>query len=172
MMTPDRESAFSRRGIASAVAAPVRRLNLTIELVPETSILSSVRDAVTPSTWETLRARVYARAGHRCEACGMRAPRRADEVWEFDDDSHVQRLVRMVALCPDCHAARRMDRFGQMRAGRRALEHLARVNRWPVQQAERYRATVFRRWRERSRAWWSVDLDALREYGITPELIL
>jgi hypothetical protein len=145
---------------------------LTIELVPETSILSSVRDAITPRTWELLRQRVYGRAGNRCEGCGTGTPRRADELWEFDDESHVQRLVGMVALCPECHEARRMDRSGQMRAGRRALEHLARVNRWTVQQAERYRATTFRRWRERSRAWWSVDLDALRDYGIDPDSVL
>jgi hypothetical protein len=172
MMRQDRELAFFGAGIASAIAAPDSSENLSIVLVPETSILSSVRDAITPSMWESLRARVYARAGHCCEACGTCAPRRADELWEFDDESHVQRLVRMVALCSDCHEARRMDRFGQMRAGRGALEHLARVNRWTVQQAERYRATTFRRWRERSRAWWSVDLGALRDYGITPELIL
>jgi hypothetical protein len=164
----DRESAFYGGGTATAVAAP----SLPIELVPETSIMSSVRDVITPPMWDALRQRVYAHAGYRCEACESALSRRADELWEFDDESHVQRLVRMVALCPECHGARRMDRFGQMRAGRRALEHLARVNRWTVQQAERYRATAFQRWRERSRAWWSVDLDALRDYGIDPESVL
>src|SRR5262249_15074658 len=146
--------------------------SLTLELIPETSILSSVRDAITPSTWDRLRQRVYARAGYRCEACGNAPTRRADELWEFDDDSHVQRLVRMVGLCSECHEAMRMDRFGQMRAGRRALEHLACVTGWSVQQAEAYRATAFRRWRERSRAWWSIDLDALRDYGIDPDSVL
>jgi hypothetical protein len=168
----DREPAFYGGGTAAAVAAPSLSPSLTIELVPETSMLSSVRDAITQSTWDTLRQRVYARAGYRCEACGSGLTRRADEIWEFDDESHVQRLVCMVGLCSDCHDARRIDRCGQMRAGRRALDHLARVNRWTVQQAEHYRAVTFRRWRERSRAWWSVDLDALRDYGIDPESVL
>ena len=134
--------------------------------------MSSVRDAITPSAWERLREEVRAGARHRCEACGARPARLADELWEYDDVSHVQRLVRMLALCARCHEARRMDRVGEMRAGQKALEHLARVNRWTVEQAVRYRAATFRRWRERSRTRWSIDLGALEAYGVDPESVL
>jgi hypothetical protein len=172
-MRRDRVPAFSPTlGVTSdARFSEVAGPRLTIKLVPETCMVSSVRDAITPSAWDRLRRRVDADAGHRCEVCDRRPARavECDELWEYDDESHVQRLVRMVALCSDCHRARQMDRVGEMRAGRRALEHLARVNDWSAQQAERYRAAAFRRWRERSRARWSIDLDALRAYGVDVE---
>jgi hypothetical protein len=166
MMRPARSPLHAEA--AKRLAAPKRKL--TIELVPETCMLSSLRDAISPSAWETLRERVDTGAGHRCEVCGSPPVRRADELWEYDDESHVQRLVRMLALCSNCHEARQMDRFGQVWA--QALEHIARVNEWTVRQAEQYRAAAFRQWRERSRGRWSIDLDALRIYGVDPDSVL
>src|SRR5205823_6629265 len=79
---------------------------LTVELVPSTCWFHNVRSEVSTEDWDRLKQMASQRAGRRCEVCGRRGPRwpvEAHEVWEYDDEKHVQRLLGIVALCPACH---------------------------------------------------------------------
>lgn len=49
-----------------------------------------------------------------------------------------------------------------------ALANLARVNHWSYQDAERHVASALEVWRRRSEHEWTLDLRALRAYGIEP----
>jgi hypothetical protein len=76
---------------------------LTVELVPSTCWYTNVRSNVSKAVWDRLRRRVAAEAGKRCEICGGRGrrwPVECHEVWHYDDATKVQRLERLVALCP------------------------------------------------------------------------
>ncbi len=76
--------------------------------------------------WDRVRKKTYADAKHCCEICGVH-PDRLDchEVWDYDDDNHVQRLVRLIALCPLCHGVKHFARSRIYRT-KEQIEELAR----------------------------------------------
>lgn len=167
---PGSDGPQKRHG-AFQVRSSVASARLSIELVPETCWVSEIREIIPPLAWERLRHRVAADAKHRCEVCGQRAQDATEcqELWEYDEADHTQRLKRMIAVCRRCHEVMHIDRAGEPGRAHAALEHLAVVNRFGVDEAQRHRATAFRRWRERSRHCWFLDLQALRAYGLDPD---
>ncbi len=84
-------------------------LKLAVEEVPWSSRGKSLSQLLPESRWKKIRERVYADHGQRCAICDTkREDRRLDchEVWEYDDEEHVQRLKGFVALCHLCHLAK------------------------------------------------------------------
>ncbi|MEU8828915.1 DUF5710 domain-containing protein [Streptomyces sp. NPDC048636] len=146
---------------------------LFVDLVPRSCWFTNVRSCVVPRDWERLRRMITTRARQRCEACGQgedRTARRwleAHERWEYDEESGVQHLRRLVCLCTDCHT---VTHFGLAEVnGRRdaALAHLRTVTGMPVSAAERHVRAAFALWRERSAREWTLDLSMLTEAGVT-----
>jgi hypothetical protein len=164
---PDPEHTVAREPGPAQDLSP----KLTIELVPQTCWLSNVRNHVTKPEWDLIGKSVYKAAGYRCEVCsgkGAQHPVECHEIFAFDDQTRVQKLIRMVALCPACH---RVKHYGFARTQGlepQAFAHLCKVNHWTQQVGERYVNQQFAIWRERSQHEWSVDLSLLqRDYGIT-----
>jgi hypothetical protein len=142
---------------------------LTIELVPRTSWFRNVRSHVSAAEWERLKKLTFKRAGYRCEVCGGRGPRwpvECHEVFAYDDERHVQRLERLVALCPDCHEAKHIGLAGVRGRGGTAIAHLARVNGWSISDAELYLEACFEQWHRRSCHEWRLDLSYLERLGV------
>jgi hypothetical protein len=147
---------------------------LTIELVPRTCWFSNVRDRVSREDWDRIRKQVYEHAGRRCEVCGGRGsghPVECHEVWEYEEATGVQRLVRMVALCPGCHEVKHIGLAGIKGRGEIAAAHLSEVNGWTPQVAAVYIDQAFDVWIERSDRTWSLDVSALAAYGVDPRVI-
>ena len=139
---------------------------LTIEFVPKTCWFSNVRDHVSRETWQEIAATVAAKAGSRCEICGGRGPKHAvecHEVWYYDDKTQTQKLVRLIALCPDCHRVKHIGLAWRQGKDKEALAHLAKVNEWHITRAERYRRNMFDLWKRRSFFPWKLDLSYLDE---------
>jgi hypothetical protein len=147
---------------------------LTIELVPQSCWFSNVRKQVPPREWDRIRRQVYERANHRCEVCGGRGTRHpveCHEVWEYDEAAGVQRLLRMIALCPACHEVKHIGLAGVKGRGEIAEAHLATVNGWTPDTAARHVSEAFAVWRARSRQSWSLDISSLEIYGVEPAII-
>jgi hypothetical protein len=145
------------------------RTLLTVELVPSTCWFSNLRSELTREEWDDLRRPVFERAGNRCEVCGQRGiahPVECHEVWEYDDERHVQRLAGLVALCPACHEAKHMGYAASTGRGARARAHLARVNGWSMDDVELYLDAQFEQWSRRSQHEWTLDLSWLRQFGL------
>ena len=143
---------------------------LTVELVPSTCWYTNVRSHLPKAMWDRLRRQVAAEAGDRCEICagrGGRWPVECHEVWDYDDDRKVQRLVRLVALCPACHEvkhARLASKRGRLSG---VIGHLAAVNSWSPEGAARYLEVAIETWAARSRHQWTLDISLLStRYGI------
>jgi hypothetical protein len=140
---------------------------LSIELIPATSWFTNVRSAVSEAEWKRLRQGCYRKAGYRCEVCGGRGeqwPVEAHEVFEYvlESGGHVQRLLRLIALCPLCH---KVKHFGLARVNgeqEQAGQHLMRVNGWTRQQAYDHVQAAFALWEERSQQPWTLDLSHLK----------
>lgn len=142
---------------------------LTIELVPSTCWFSNVRSNVSKRTWDRLRKETYKQADYRCEICGGVGPNHpveCHEVWHYDDIKHVQRLSRLIALCPACHQCKHMG-LAQINGKEvEALEHLAEVNNWEMWQAIEYAERAFEIWSERSKHQWKLDISYLEKLGV------
>ena len=161
---PDRR----RSNYGNTVAMP----RLTIELVPSSCWFSNVRSHVPSSVWEVLKKQTAKLTRYRCEICagrGRRWPVECHEVWLYDDKTHTQTLVRLIALCPMCHKVKHIGlasvngEFDEVRA------HLMKVNQWPQQAtADAYIARAFHIFEERSQHEWALDISYLKRFGIDP----
>lgn len=88
----------------------MNNLKLTIELVPSTDFYSNVRSNVTQKEWDVIRKKSYERASNKCEICGdagtnqgVKHKVECHEIWEYNDESHIQKLIGLISLCPNCH---------------------------------------------------------------------
>jgi hypothetical protein len=147
---------------------------LTIELVPRSAWYKNVRSNVSKAEWERFKTVTFGRAGHRCEICGGRGKRwpvECHEVFAYDDERHIQKLVRLVALCPACHEVKHIGLAGVRGNHARALAHLARVNGWSREDAELYIEACFEVWSRRSSHEWRLDLSLLKQLAAVPPII-
>lgn len=145
---------------------------LTIELLPSTCWFSNVRDHVDQETWDRLRRQTYRDVNRRCAVCGGVGPKwpvECHEVWEYDDERHVQKLVGLTGLCPACHEVKHMGLANTRGRGDDARRHLVQVNGWTSSETEEYVADAFEVWRERSQHEWALDLTWLEGFGIHVE---
>lgn len=163
---PEARASRERTGSRPTVATPAK---LTVELVPRTCWFTNARTAVTPLEWDRIRRQVYSNAGHKCEICGGRGsahPVEAHEVWNYDDEKKIQKLVRMVALCPDCHGVKHIGLSRKLGRLPQAISHLMRVNQWSRSDADSHLRESLAVWKQRSLHQWAMDLAGLEQYGV------
>ncbi len=162
---PDAPAGLAHTQASAPGTTPLR---LRVELVPKTSWYADVRELLDEETWERISAAVAERAGARCEICGGRGPRHrpveCHELWRYDDRVRVQALVRIVALCPDCHTVQHMGFANLHGGGTQARAHLARINGWSLARTDAHIADAFRLWAQRNHQPWILDLEGLRPY--------
>lgn len=147
----------------------MKKLKLEIELVPETCWFSNVRSEVTPAQWDLLRKQVYAEAWHTCEICegvGSQHPVECHEIWEYDDKKLIQKLVGMIALCPNCHMVKHIGMSSMLGKGEQAIAHFMKVNEMTRKQTDQYMLRAFKQWERRSKKKWTLDISILKVYGI------
>ena len=140
-----------------------KTLKLTSDLVPETSWYKNLRKQMRPSQWDRLRKRIYADQGNVCRICRAADKLNCHEVWKYDDQRHVQKLIGFHAVCSMCH---HVAHFGKARILARqghldldaVIEHFMRVNGVSRDVFEAHKAEAFRIWRERSKQEWKTDL--------------
>lgn len=146
---------------------------LTVELVPSTCWYKNVRSQVSKAVWDRLRRQVAAEAGQRCEICGGRGrrwPVECHEVWHYDDTAKVQRLDRLVALCPACHQVKHAGFASKQGKLGEVVAQLVAVNGWGEADVELYLEAVFETWAARSRHQWTLDITVLQSrYGVGEE---
>ena len=90
---------------------------LFVDLVPKTAWGKNARAVINKGDWDRVRKHVYARAGYKCECCGIdtrdetagpggrKTRLEAHERWHYNGATGVQTLKRLVALCHECHEA-------------------------------------------------------------------
>jgi len=140
------------------------RLRLSVELIPVTTAGVNLRSELTPEQWNILRHRVYGRANYCCEACGEgNVEVHCHEVWEYDDEKHIQRLVGLRCLCWECHAATHLT-HSDIDGDREILKRLARVNGITIFEANGVLMKAYWRWLERSEHDWKLDTSWLDSY--------
>lgn len=136
--------------------------------------MNNVRAVVTTKQWDILRKQVASAAWDVCQICGGIGPEHpveCHEIWEYNDETKVQKLAGMIALCPNCHMVKH---FGFARISGKedqAFSHFMKVNGLKKIQAEAEITKAFDIWRKRSTIDWTLDLSGLERYGIDIESI-
>lgn len=145
-------------------------MRLSIELVPGNRWGNNLREILPAKSWDLLRRRCYAAAGNRCEICGgvgNRHPVEAHEVWDWNDGPPaVQRLVRLIALCPSCHECKHLGRAMAIGNGPKALRHLGKVNGISARDAHQMYISAMAEWKVRSTIPWQIELSWLDSQGV------
>ncbi len=144
---------------------------LRVELVPQTCWLSNVRSLMRQRSWKRLASELADAYDRRCETCKGRGRQHAvecHEVWLYDDERHVQELLRLQPLCPMCHRVKHLGRSINLGYEEQACAWLARVNGWSAETTAWYVDAVFRQWYERSQHQWVLDLSALGDVYDVP----
>lgn len=152
---------------------------LTVELVPRTCFGSNVRTLFANKYWDKLRKQSYEKAGHKCEICGATGKEQGyrhnvecHEIWDYNDETKVQKLVGLISLCPKCHQVKHFGRASAIGKQPEAFKHMEKVNGWNHKQCVAHVGEVMMKWLERSGAKWSIDLGILHEeYDIPKRLI-
>jgi hypothetical protein len=142
---------------------------LTVELVPSTAWYANVRTLVPARDWAVCKKVTSERAGARCEVCGGRGTRwpvECHEIWEYDDEKHIQTLVGLIALCPMCHAVKHIGRQFAIGRAHYAIMHLSKVNNWGEEDVEAYLEHCFEQHAFRSRFQWELDVSYLATLGL------
>lgn len=146
--------------------------SLFVDLIPSSCWFKNVRHSVTPESWDSLRKIIYARANYKCEICGAEKNTQiqryieAHERWSYDDQSGVQKLQRLIALCSDCHTVTHIGLAKIRGLGDEALCHLMKVTGMSHREAETHVLEAFRIWGIRSEKEYRLDLSILTDSKI------
>lgn len=82
-------------------------MKLTFELIPRTAIGQNLRKK---PEWEIIRKKVYDIYNRDCQICRKQdCLLDAHEVWEWDEENHIQKLVNIIGICRLCHEAIHFD---------------------------------------------------------------
>ena len=141
-------------------------MKLNFELVPDGCWYSNLRSILPASDWEIIKKVVKRDAKGKCSICGEK-PKilHAHEVWSYDEEKAVQRLEKVIAVCPDCHSVIHIG-YTQLKGDVvRAEEHFMKVN--GCSYAE-YRQALGKANEEHKRrnkvSEWSLDLSFLKDF--------
>lgn len=143
---------------------PYPEPKLTIELVPSSQWEDNLRSHLSAAKWNMLRSACYQRALHRCEVCngvGRKHPVECHEIWEYNDQTRIQKLTGLIALCPQCHQVKHIGLAAIRGKFAQAIGQLMKVNEWPQELAEAYAIRQFEIHQIRSTFAWSIDLSWL-----------
>ncbi|MCZ1012273.1 DUF5710 domain-containing protein [Streptomyces lydicus] len=151
---------------------------LAVDSVPETCWFTSVRECLGELDYERVRRMVTTRAGRRCEACNRPAQPSSKrwlevhERWQFDSDSGMQILRRLICLCTPCHNATHFERvrkYGGNRKEHTARAHLAMVSGMTDEAVDQHIRSASLLRVQRSRQNWTLDLSILTNAGLDPQ---
>jgi hypothetical protein len=130
--------------------------------VPTSVHYKNLRSIFTSRVWDKIRRAVYARAQHKCEVCGRAGKKHAvecHEVWSYEFEKKIQRLVGFEALCPACHNVRHYMLAEIKGMDGAARNHMMKVNDWTRSQVWECVGRVKNDWLKLETVEWRVRVD-------------
>lgn len=137
-------------------------LLLTIELVPASAWNQNLRSIIPKKVWEKIRNEVLTKSNYKCGICGSLQKLECHEVWEYDDEKHIQKLAGFLALCKFCHGVKHIG-FTGLKSDKdkipmeRYIKHFMKVNGCDRNIFYAHYRKVLRIWERRSRFEWILD---------------
>jgi len=145
-------------------------MKLSIELVPSTVWNSSLYQLLPRNIWNKIRNEHIARHGRKCQVCGeTKGVMNLHEIWNYDDENHIQKLDGFILLCKMCHHVKHIGLAGILASqGKlnydKVIEHFCKVNECSKQEFEEHKAEAFEIWSLRSCYDWQQDFGEYEEF--------
>ena len=145
---------------------------LFIDLIPITCWFTNVRSCVHPRDWDRLRKYVYERVNYICECCNIDTQKsnciiEAHERWDYNEATQIQKLVRIVALCHECHQSTHMGLAGIKGKGAEAMAHIKNVRGFTEEEYKTHICEATEIWKKRNMIHWDLDLSLITTNNIT-----
>ena len=153
-----------RRHVMQMCTREGDKMKLEVELIPRSSFFTNLRSELSKEKWDVLRKKCYSNAGYRCEICSGKGedwPVECHEVWSYKGG--IQKLMRLIALCPACHMVKHFGLAKLQGNGDKALTHLMTVNKISKQAAEAHISEAFETWHDRNQVNWILDISSIEE---------
>jgi len=151
------------------MSAKSKKAKLLVELVPKTCWFSSVRTMVSSKDWDKLRFASYKLADNKCEICkktgkeqGYKHNVECHEIWDYDDENHIQTLIGLISLCVRCHQVKHIGRAMAIGIEKQCYEQLIIVNKWNAEQVKQHIVESFELHKQRSKFEWKLDISILK----------
>jgi UDP-N-acetylglucosamine transferase subunit ALG13 len=139
----------------------LQKEKLYIDLVPSSSWYNNLRDILKKEEWDIIRKKAYKVAGNKCRICGGKGkkhPVEAHERWSYDENTKIQKLERVVALCPMCHLSSHYG-FAQIKGKEKLVRtHLMKINNWNEEYLDLHLEVAFEDYYRRSNYKWELDI--------------
>jgi len=138
-------------------------MKLCIELVPGSAWFKNLRNLVGRTEWDKIRVGVYKKYNYKCAICSSDGRISCHEIWEYDDENHIQKLVGYLALCDNCHNIKHIG-LSKIRAEHGELDfkllinHFMSINECSFEEFLEHREKAFEKWNDRSKFEWKLDL--------------
>jgi hypothetical protein len=108
--------------------------------------------------------------GRKCQVCGeTEGKMNLHEIWEYDDDKHVQKLGGFILLCEMCHHVKHIG-LAEILANRgeldydEVIDHFCKVNDCTQREFEQHKTKAFDVWNKRSEYEWKQDFGEYRGF--------
>lgn len=138
-------------------------MKLTAELVPSTVWYSSLYRLLPREIWNNLREGIIRENGRKCQICDeAKGIMNLHEIWNYDDEKHIQKLDGFILLCRMCHHIKHIGLAGIL-ANEGKLDynevkrHFCKINNCSEREFEKHVNDAFAVWRERSMHQWEQD---------------
>lgn len=140
------------------------------DLIPATSWGSSLANLLTVHSWDALRQRTFVKTGFRCETCGTDQDLECHELWEYheplpeylaQESCGVQQLIRLMALCSDCHETHHLGLANSRGRGKIVTDRIRAYNRWNAAELEKYCGFLDDRYIRRCECAWLLDVSCV-----------
>lgn len=139
---------------------------LKIELIPKNSWFKNLRNSISKSKWDDIRKDVYKKADYRCDLCKSNGKLYCHEIWKYNDIKNIQKLIGFQALCENCHYLNHLGLVNVKIAKKELpgdfintlIKHFCEVNNCNEKDFEKERNEAYRKWTERSKKHFYIDL--------------
>lgn len=107
----------------------MEKLKLDFELVPDSCWKINLRSILPPAHWNFIKAQTKLEQNNTCAKCGKKTSKLdCHEVWEYDREKKVQKLVGVIGVCRDCHEVIHIGLTSLKGKEDKASEHFMKVN--------------------------------------------
>lgn len=145
-------------------------MKLKIELVPSTVWESSLYRLLPKEVWNKVRNDFIEKHGRKCQICGeTKGIMNLHEIWNYDDENHIQKLEGFTLLCRMCHHVKHIGFAGILASqGKldydKVIEHFCIVNKCTREEFEGHKNKTFETWSIRSNFQWQQDFGKYKEF--------
>ncbi|ANF97518.1 HNH endonuclease [Paenibacillus bovis] len=146
-------------------------MKLEIELIPESTMTINLRQQMSSYRWRQLSRQIQQQDQYTCQICRRTKGLEIDklhchEVWDFDKENGIQRLIGLQSLCFQCHMIKHIG-FAEMNGWiekYQLVEHFCRVNRVTAADYAVHFHEAVQLWIARNRIDWIVELGEYADY--------